>query len=355
MNLHNAVALLTLCAFQQARGADIVKVISKSAERKIQLPGEFQPYQQVAIFAKVSGFVDKVYVDVGSMVNTGQLLASLVAPELNAQRRKAAAEVRTAEAQRHEARAKATAAEITYERLKAASATAGAIAGNELTQARQQVEAAQSQVRAAEGSIEAVEASVAALKDMEDYLKVTAPFNGVITERNVHPGALVGGGGKAMFQLEQSTQLRLVVSVPEVDVGGIVKGARVSFTVPAYPGEHFTGTIARVSHSLDGKTRSMAVELDVMNPKSRLAPGMYPAVSWPVRSPKASLLVPPGSIVTTTERTFVIRVREGKAEWVDVSNGAPAGELVEVFGALQPGDAILKRPNDEIREGSAIK
>jgi membrane fusion protein (multidrug efflux system) len=338
-----------------AQAADVVKVISKSAERKIQLPGEFQPYQQVAIYAKVSGFVDKVNVDVGSMVKTGDLLATLVAPELAAQRLEATAKVRAAESQRAEARAKVAAAESTYERLKAASATPGAIAGNELIQAEQQVAAAQAQVRAAEGSIQAVEASVAAFKDMEDYLKVTAPFDGVITERNVHPGALVGGAGKAMFQLEQTTRLRLIVSVPEIDVGGIVKGARVPFTVPAYPGDHFTGTIARVSHSMDEKTRSMAVELDVMNPQSHLAPGMYPAVTWPVRSPKASLLVPPASIVTTTERTFVIRVRDGKAEWVNVSKGTPAGELVEVFGALKPGDAILKRASDEIREGTEVK
>jgi membrane fusion protein, multidrug efflux system len=358
MNPHRSSFLLAFCLLWAAQAADVVKVVSSTAERKIQLPGEFQPYQQVAIFAKVSGFVDKVNVDVGSMVKTGDLLATLVAPELIAQRLEAAAKVQAAESQRAEALAKVAAAESTYERLKAASATPGAIAGNELIQAQKQVEAAQAQVRAVEGSIKAAQASVAALKDIENYLNVTAPFDGVITERSVHPGALVGpmgGNAKAMFQLDQTIRLRLVVSVPEVDVGGIVKGARVSFTVPAFPGEQFTGTIARISHSIDEKTRSMAVELDVMNPKSRLAPGMYPAVMWPVRSPKPSLLVPPASIVTTTERTFVIRVRNGKAEWVTVSKGAPVGDLVEVFGTLQPGDTVLKRASDEIREGNVVK
>jgi membrane fusion protein (multidrug efflux system) len=350
-----ACSSVFLCLLLSAQAADIVKVISRNAERKIQLPGEFQPYQQVAIFAKLSGFVDRVNVDVGSMVKHGDLLATLVAPELNAQRLEATAKVRAAESQRAEARAKVSAAESTYERLKAASATPGAIAGNELIQAEQQVAAAQAQVRAADGLIQAAEASAAALKDMEDYLKITAPFDGVITARNAHPGALAGGAGKAMFQLEQTTRLRLIVSVPEIDVGGIVRGARVAFTVPAYPGDHFTGTIARVSHSMDEKTRSMAVELDVMNPQSRLAPGMYPAVTWPVRSPKPSLLVPPGSIVTTTERTFVIRVRDGEAEWVNVGKGASVGELVEVVGALHPGDAILKRASDEIRDGAEVK
>src|SRR5262245_17889072 len=358
MNQHRkslGVFLLSVAA----QGADLVNVISKTAERKIQLPGEFQPYQQVAIYAKVSGFVDKVHVDVGSIAKTGELLATLVAPELTAQRLEATARVQAAESQRAEAVARVAAAESTYERLKAASATPGVIAGNELIQAEKLLEAARAQVRAAEGSIEAARASVAALKDMESYLNVAAPFDGVITERNAHPGALVGPAGgvasKPMFQFEQTTRLRLVVSVPEIDVGGIVRGARVSFTVPAYPGEQFSGIIARISHSMDEKTRSMAVELDVSNPKSRLAPGMYPTVTWPVRSPKPALLVPPTSIVSTTERTFVIRVRGDKAEWVNVSRGAPVGDLVAVVGPLQPGDRILKRASDEIREGSVVK
>jgi multidrug efflux pump subunit AcrA (membrane-fusion protein) len=128
----------------------------------------------------------------------------------------------------------------------------------------------------------------------------------------------------------------------------------VSFTAPAYPGETFAGTIARVSHSMDEKTRSMAVELDVSNANSRLAPGMYPTVTWPVRPQRPSLLVPASSIVTTTERTFVVRVRDGKAQWVNVAKGAPAGDLVPVIGPLQPGDMILKRASDEIRDGSVV-
>jgi membrane fusion protein (multidrug efflux system) len=242
MNPHRTGFALAFCVLSTAHGADVVKVISKITDRMIQLPGEFQPYQKVAIFAKVSGFVDKVNVDVGSMVKTGDLLATLVAPELTAQRLEGSAKVQAAESQRAEAAAKVAAAESTYERLKAASATPGVIAGNELIQAEKQVEAARAQVKAAEGSIRAMQSSVDALKDLENYLNVTAPFDGVITERNVHPGALAGGTTTAMFQLEQTTRLRLVVSVPEVNVGGIVRGARVSFTVPAYPGETFAGT-----------------------------------------------------------------------------------------------------------------
>ncbi len=229
---------LTMSGALFAQGVDVVKVVSRSAERKVQLPGEFIPFQTVAIHAKVTGFVDRVEVDRGSMVRKGQLLATLDAPELRAQRAEAEAKVLNAESQRAEAEAKLAGAQSTYDKLKAASATPGVIAGNELIQAEKIVDAARAQVRAVEGSIKAAQASVQVVRDMENYLQVTAPFDGVITERIAHPGALVGPGTgtEAMFQLEQTTRLRLVVAVPESDVGGIVKGSRVSFTVPAYPG-----------------------------------------------------------------------------------------------------------------------
>jgi RND family efflux transporter MFP subunit len=158
-----------------------------------------------------------------------------------------------------------------------------------------------------------------------------------------------------MFRLEQNTRLRLVVAVPEAAVSAIPVKSNLSFTVPAFPGEAFHGVVARVPHSMDPKTRSMAVELDVANPKNRLAPGMYPTVSWPVRGARPALLVPASSVVTTTERTFVIRVRNGVAEWVTVTKGPAAGEQVEVMGPLNPGDMIVKRASDELREGARIQ
>jgi RND family efflux transporter MFP subunit len=339
-----------------AQGVEVVKVVSRSAERKIQLPGEFMPFQTVTIHAKVTGFVDRVEVDRGSAVKKGQLLAMLDAPELRAQRAEAEAKVLNAESQRAEAEAKLAGAQSTYEKLKAASATPGVIAGNELVQAEKIVDAARAQVRAVDGSIKAAQASVQVVRDMENYLKVTAPFDGVITERMAHPGALVGpgGGAAAMFQLEQTTRLRLVVAVPETDVGGIVNGSRVSFTVPAYPGQTFTGIVSRTSHTVDPKTRAMAVEMDVMNPRGALASGMYPSVTWPVRQSRPSLLLPATSIVTTTEKTFVIRVKNGAAEWVPVTRGPVVGDLVEVYGPLQANDIVLKRGSDEIRQGAKL-
>ena len=340
-----------------AQTVDVVKVVSKKSAGKVQLPGEFMAYQSVAVRAKVTGFVEQVRVDRGSVVKEGELLATLVAPELTAQRIEGEAKVLSIESQRAEAEAKAVSAESTYEKLKAASQTPGVVAGNDLVIAQKAADAAHAQVRAFEESAKAARSTVQALKDMESYLRVTAPFHGIVTERNIHPGALVGPGANSppMFQLEQNSRLRLVVAVPEMSVAGIEQGARVTFAVPAYPGESFSAPIARIAHSIDPKTRSMAVELEVNNTGGRLAPGMYPTVAWPARRPKPSLFVPATSLVTTTERTFVIRVRDGVAEWVNVNRGAADRDEVEVFGLLGAGDLIVQRATDELREGAHVK
>lgn len=349
--------LLAFSAFAQ-QGVDVVKVISKPVERTVKLPGELSPYLNVAIHAKVTAFVDKVEVDRGSAVREGQLLALLVAPELTAQRAEAEAKIQALESQRAEAEAKLIAAQSTYEHLKAASNTPGVVAGNDLLLAEKGMDAARAFLQAQEHSVKAGQQAAASLKQLESYLRVTAPFFGTITERDVHPGALVGPGAGSsgpLFQLEQNSRLRLVVAVPEAAFSGVVKGAHVPFRVRAYPGEMFNGVVTRIAESLDPRTRTMAVELDVKNAQARLAPGMYPEVLWPVRNKKPSLLVPPSSIVTTTERVFVIRVRDGKAEWVNVTRGSPVDDLVEVYGSLNSEDQIVRRGSDEIREGTALK
>lgn len=339
-----------------AAAVEVVRVTSKSVDRQVKLPGEFQPYLAVPIYAKLPGFVKRVAVDRGSTVKAGQVLITLEAPEMQAQIAEAQSKAQAIALQRTEAEAKLAGVQSTYDHLKAASATPGVVAENDVVVAQKTAEAAQALVRSFEDSIKAAQAQVQAVKDLEQYLTLKAPFDGVITERNVHPGALVGQGtgSTPLLRLHQISRLRLVVAVPEALVGAMVKGARVAFTVPAYPGETFYGVLNLMAHDLDDKTRSMAAELDVKNPDLRLSAGMYPEVQWPVRRPQPSLLVPPTSIVTTTERTFVIRVNNGVAQWVNVGRGARVGDLIEVFGALKEGDTIVRRGTDEIREGAKV-
>ncbi len=337
-------------------GQELAPVVSKQISRTADLPGELEPFQSVAIHAKVRGYVERMLVDRGSVVKQGDVLVELTAPEMKAQLAEAQSRVQVAESEIMQAEAQLAAAESTRDRLKKAAETPGAIAGNEVIQAEKQVEAAQAAVAAKREARAAVEATVRAEKDLEAYLRITAPFDGMVTDRLVHPGALVGpGADPVLLTIQEVAHLRLVVAVPEEDVGGIVKGAHVEFRVAAYPERGYAGTVARVAHALDQKTRTMAVELDVLNRDDTLSPGMYCSVKWPVRRSKASLMVPKTSVVTTTERTFVIRDREGRAEWVNVAKGAADGDLIEVSGNLKAGDQVVKRATDEIREGSAIR
>src|SRR5438876_9593573 len=278
---HNVSIAFTLFLVAAPAGAqapvEVVRVVSKAVERQVKLPGEFQPYLAVPIYAKVSGFVKQVRVDRGSVVKQGQLLATLEAPEMQSQVVEAQSKAQALALQRAEAEAKLAGAQSTYDHLKAASATPGVVAENDVVVAQKTVEAAQALVRSHENSIKAAEAQVQSVKDLEQYLTLTAPFDGIITERNVHPGALVGPGTGAtpLLRLHQVSRLRLVVAVPEALVGAMVKGARVAFSVPAYPGETFSGVMNLLAHDLDEKTRTMAVELDVRNADVRRAAWRY--------------------------------------------------------------------------------
>jgi membrane fusion protein, multidrug efflux system len=339
-----------------AQSNDLVPVIVRQVSRTVDVTGEFLPFLSVSLHAKVPGYVERVVVDRGSVVKEGDLLVELSAPEMTSHLAEAQSRVEAAESERIQAEAQLAAAQATYERLKKAAETPGAIAGNELIQAEKQAEAAQALVRSRQQSSRAAQSVVDAQKELQSYLHITAPFEGVITERLVHPGALVGTAPEeALLLLQQISRLRLVAAVPEEYVGSIMEGAKVAFQVPAYPERTFSGAIARVSHSLDKDTRTMAVELDVANRDGALAPGMFPTLKWPSRRSRAVLLVPKTSVVTTTERSFVVRDNSGRAEWVDVRKGDVQGDLVEVLGDLKSGDLVVRRATDEIREGSALQ
>jgi RND family efflux transporter MFP subunit len=351
MNVRNLLLILLTLPFAPAQ--ETVPVVSRVLDRKLKLPAELMPYQAVDVIARVPGFVERVLVDRGSVVKKGDLLVELAAPEMRAQLAQYEANALAVESRRAEAEARMAAFDLTLSRLNEAAKTPGAIAANEIEQTQKQIEAQKAQIASIRVQADAARAQAAALKEMIGYLRVLAPFDGVITERKIHPGALAGPSAGAMLRLEQIARLRVVVAVPESEAAGIVNGANVPFTIQG--GLSGTGVVARIARSVDRNTRTMAVELDASNPTGQLAPGMYAEVTWPVRKARASILVPPTAVVTTTERVFVIRNSGGKAEHVVVRKGAMAGDLIEVFGDLREGDAVVRRASDEIRAGQAIK
>ena len=308
----------------------VVRLRAEKITRVLRLTAELQAYRNVALFPKVSGFLEWIGVDRGSRAKTGEVIVRLIAPEIAAQKQ--------------EAEARLAGDEATYKRLKEASATPGVVAGNDLEVAAKGVDASRARVRV--------------LSEQLSYLELHAPFDGVITERNAHEGSFVGppSGASALpvLRLQEVSKLRLTVAVPELAAGEIPSGRKVEFAVAAFPGEVFSGTVARSANALDVKTRTLPVEMDVDNSGGRLAPGMFAEVFWPMERAKPSYLVPPSCVATTTERSFVIRIRDGVAEWVDVKAGFTTADRVEIFGTLQDGDVVALRGTDELKSGTKV-
>lgn len=325
----------------------------------VALPAQILAYETVDVFPKVTGFIDSIRVDRGSRVRAGEVIAQLSAPELLAQRAQAEARLQAAESQLAAAQAKLASDEGTYSHLAAAAKTPGVVAGNDLAIAEQTAAADRAQVQAASNNARAARDNLHAVSALQEYLQVRAPFDGVVTQRNLHPGALVGpasgqSGSQPLVQIETLDRLRVVIPVPEAYAAGVNAGQQVAFSIAAQPGRTFHAPIARISHNLNQATRSMAVELDLRNPDAAITPGAFVTVEWPAQRRYPTMIVPASAIATDLQRTFVIRVRDGKAEWVDVTTGLTANGKTEVFGNLQQGDRIVLNATDAIRPGTAL-
>jgi len=314
------------------RQVEVVPAVLRKISFTEQLPAELVPWEVVAIYPKVRGFVAEIPVDRGSVVRRGQLLVRLFAPGLVAQTAEAEATLRSDRS--------------TYRRLLDASKTKGAVSENELEVSRQTVAGDQDRVRS--------------LKSLADYLTIAAPFDGIITERNVHPGALVGPPAEPltsavpMLRIEQIAHLRLTVPVPEADAGAVSEGSRVMFRVRAYPDREFSGSISRVSHWVNPGTRTMAVEADVYNNDHLLDPGMFAEVLWPVQRQTPSVLVPTSAVVETPDGVFVEVVRGGRVKRVSVQRGKVAGGQVEVFGLVKAGDIVVANGSEDLADGARV-
>jgi RND family efflux transporter MFP subunit len=338
---------------------EVVAVKSEKLNTTERLPAELVPYERVDVFAKETGFVKSIAVDRGSKVKQGEFIAELEAPELIARQAQADAAYQGAESQLAAGQAKLAADQATYQHMSAAAKVPGVVAANDLEIALRIAQSDEANVAALEKTVQAAQENLRAVTQLQSYLRITAPFDGQVTTRYVHPGALVGPGGgpgvsTPIVQIQTLTRHRLVVPVPETDVAGIPEGTEVSFTVPSYPGKIFKAPIARISRSVDNKTRTMPVELDVRDPQAELDPGTFCEVSWPVRRDYSTLFVPASALANDLERAFVVRVENDRAEWVDVKTGAKSGNLIEVFGNLKRGDQVAVRGTDQIRSGATV-
>lgn len=335
---------------KQEAALDTPKVDLVTAERgklstSIAVPGELIPYQEVDLFAKINSYVKKLYVDIGSEVHTGELLATLEAPEINSQIAAAESRIKQQEAVYYASKA-------TYDRLLNTSKTPGTVSENDVEQAEAKKNSDLANVDAAKADYKAAAANL-------DYLQIRAPFDGVVTARNVNLGAYVGPGGQGgavpLFVVQDQNRMRLTISVPELYTGGLSNKDFVTFSIKSLPAEKFRAQVKRLAGALDEKLRSERLEMDVYNKNKKLLPGMYADVDIPVPSRDSVLIVPKSAVVTSTEKVFVIRVNNNKAEWVEVKKGLQSGDNIEIYGDLKPGDKLVRKATDEIRDGSNLR
>ncbi|MBN8717985.1 RND family efflux transporter, MFP subunit [Hydrobacter penzbergensis] len=318
-------------------------VLSDRPSFTVTLPGELKPYEEVNIYPKVKGFIKKLYVDRGSYVRKGQLLAQLEAPEIGAQY---AAKTSTTSSTYQ----KFLFSKQSYQRLKEAAKKNGAVATIEL-------ERAYAQYLGDSAAYHSSRSEAAASGQIQRYLRITAPFNGVITGRFVSEGALVGENGMSgqpLFQLTQESKLRLLVAIPEKQAQSLAAGTKATFTLIDYPGKTFTATLSRNSGALDPQTKSLLAEFDIDNANSLLRSGQYAKVTVQLQRPQSTLWAPVSSVVQSQAGVFVVKNENNQAKRIPVTIGITKDTLIEVFGNLSPGDQILLKGSEEIKEGTKI-
>jgi membrane fusion protein, multidrug efflux system len=318
-------------------------VRQQSVEQLMKLPAMLAAFLQVSIFPKVNGYVTSVRVDVGSHVHQGDLLMTLEAPEL-------VQAVVQAKEKYSQAIANYTIDRENYQRLDEASHTPGAISPMDLAthKAKAQADSALANSEKANWQLQ---------QAMMDYLQVRAPFAGVISIRNVHPGALVDASNKSvpMLELKQVDHLRLQVDIPETISATLRKNDTISFYVAAMPGKRMTARIVRISDNINMQYRTERVEADIYNKDEILAPGMYADVIFDSKGNRNALAVPPGAVVTSTEAKYVVVIRNGKTVKVNVSTGNENNQLMEIVGDVKAGEQVIVPANDEIKEGIEVQ
>jgi len=333
---------LTAGKKQQGSKYQYGTVAEKALSSSARLPGQLRPFNEVNLFPKVNGFVKTVLVDRGSIVRKGQLLITLEAPEMEAQ-------LQAANSRYLQAQENAQASKEKFQRLKEAAAEPGSVSPLDLDNAT-------AKMKADAALAKSEQSNVAAVKTMQGYLNIYAPFDGMIIQRNVSPGALVAPGkstDQPMLILQDIMKLRLEVYIPEDYVDKVDLKQPVSFIYNAMPGQTHTAKISRSANAL-GSMRSEAIEIDVMNTNGQLKPGMYAEVKIPMLSGAKSLLVPNSAIIRSTEKEYIVRDDAGKADIVEVKEGLAAKDSTEVFGNLKVNDKVVLKASDEIKQGDGL-
>jgi RND family efflux transporter MFP subunit len=347
----------------------VVQVTRAGGNSGLQLPGGIQAINEAPILARTDGYMKARLVDLGDHVKAGQPLAELDAPEMEEQLRAARAALEQARAALEQAGANIEQGKSDLELAKVSAerwadlAKAGIVAQQDNDKYRLEYQSRIANVRALEkalnvqkSSVAAAEANVARMENLKSYKIVKAPFEGVITLRNVDAGALVSAGNTLLFRIAQTQNLRTYVSVPQSWVSSVHPGQAATIRVSGLPGREFTGTVARTARALDPTSRTLLVEINVPNRGGALLPGMSAHVDLSAKQRDAPLVIPADALLIRANGSEVAVVgRDGTVNVRKIEVGRDYGDRLEVLKGLNEGDMLVQNPSDVVREGIKVE
>jgi RND family efflux transporter MFP subunit len=334
-------------SWSQARSTPVVRVVSpKPADgaQALDLPGNLQAYNEAPIYARVSGYLKSWNQDIGAHVKAGQVLAVIDAPELDQQLAGAKANLAAAEAN-----------------LKLANITAQRF--NDLAQdesvSKQDADEKTGALAARQAALQAAQAEVQRLEALENFKRITAPFDGVVTQRNANIGALINAGASqatALFSVADVHLLRVYVQVPQSDSATIRPGMQATLTLPQYPGRSFPAQVVSDAGALGDKSGALLVELQVANDHEMLKPGDYAQVRFSITGGAGVVRVPASAIIFRRNGLQIATVdAAGRAHLQPVSIARDLGGEVELSGGLSPDARVIDSPPDSLEEGDALR
>jgi RND family efflux transporter MFP subunit len=314
---------------------------SSASQLSVRFPANIQAYIETPIYARTNGYIKRWFVDIGARVERGQLLAEIETPELDQQLRQA--EAALAQSQANLDLARTTAAR--YQELLKLDGVS-----------KQETDQAVSTLHADEANVKAAIANVNQLKELQSFEKVTAPFAGTITARNIDIGSLIASGTNTLlFRLAETSTLRVYANVPEADSKNIAIGAPVDLETPGTKGKKFSGQVVRTAGAIDPVSRTLLTEIRVPNPKLELVPGEFGEVTFHFHSSKSVLIIPASALLFRAEGTQVALMQgNGQVHLQDIQLGRDLGISVEVISGLTQDDAVIENPSDSITEGTLV-
>jgi RND family efflux transporter MFP subunit len=319
----------------------------------VTLPATTTAFEAANIFARTSGYIEKRYVDIGDHVKTGTLLADIIAPELDHQITQAKATLAQNQATLQQTQASRELAQVTNSR-DSKLVTQGWLTLQQGDNDRLTLQAQQAAVSVAQANIAAQEAQIRVLEQEKAYQRVVAPFDGVITQRNIDNGSLVTSGSTFMFTLQHPDVIRTQIFIPQDEAFGVAPGVDAVVRVPEIPDRGFPGTVTRIASALQPGSRTLLTEVDVPNPDGALSPGIYCTVELFIPRKTPSMIIPSEAVVFDQNGLHVAVVDNGTVRLQKIHIARDFGTEVEVHDGVKAGDQVILNPMIDLADGSKV-